>query len=213
MRSIFWASGVSAMRWIPVGASADRIAHQREQAGMPGAGAEHAIRVKAQGAFADIVRQNVEIDAADLGEIARRQRAGDRLGGVPPLSARAPCAGRRPRRLRPRSRDNRAVPIVDDVARLAVFQALDPHQPVDMIATGAAAEAIIVIGIDPHARLCFAVERAQDHAAARHRQSIRSARSISVSSSGGGVWRRRCSIVSAGAGGEHTGSDDRGLGG
>ena len=68
-----------------------------------------------------------------------------------------------------RSRDDRAVPIVDDVARLVVFEALDLHQPVDMIAVGVAAEAIIVVGIDPHARFCFAVERAQDHAVARHR--------------------------------------------
>ena len=102
-------------------------------------------------------------------EIARRQRAGDRLGGVPPFQ----CVGGAPGVFlgvaRLRSRDDRAVPIVDDVERLVVFEALDLHQPVDMIAPGAAAETIIVIGVDPHARLCFAVERAQDHAVARHR--------------------------------------------
>ena len=68
-----------------------------------------------------------------------------------------------------RSRNDRPVPVVEDVQRLGVFQALDPHQPVDMIAVRAAAEAIIVIAVDPHARLRFAVERAQDHAVARYR--------------------------------------------
>ena len=69
---------------------------------MPGAGAEHAMRMEAQARSLDIVRQSVEIDAADLGEIARRQRAGDRLGARPTISARAPCAWRRPRVARDR---------------------------------------------------------------------------------------------------------------
>ena len=132
---------------------------------MPGAGAKHAIRMEAQGALADIVRQNAEIDAADLGEIARCQRAGDRLGAVPPFQ-RALRALRII--LRGRSRNDRAVPVLDHIQRVGVFQALDLHQPVDVITTGAAAEAIEVIPVDPHAGLRLAVQRAQDHAAGRH---------------------------------------------
>ena len=91
LRSIFWASGgqrdaLDAGRRI-----ADRVAHQREQAGMPDAGTEHAVRVEAQG-IVDIVRQGVEIDAAGLRQIARRQRASDRLGGVPPAQDIGPVA-------------------------------------------------------------------------------------------------------------------------
>ena len=144
---------------------------------MPGAGAEHATGMEAQAALADIVRQNVEIDAADLArdsappacrEAAARSFHHFSALAVRRASSSASCAAR--------SRDDRAVPIVDDVERLVVFQALDLHQPVDMIAVCAAAEAVIVIGIDPHARLCFAVERAQDHAVARDRRGSRSGR-------------------------------------
>ena len=49
---------------------------------MPGPNTQ--VRVKAQG-IVDIVRQSVEIDASGIREIARRQRACDRLGGVPPF--------------------------------------------------------------------------------------------------------------------------------
>ena len=55
---------------------------------MPDAWAEHAIGVKAQD-IVDIVRQGVEIDASGIREIARRQRAPDRLGGAPPCQ----CVG------------------------------------------------------------------------------------------------------------------------
>ena len=48
---------------------------------MPGPNTQ--VRVEAQG-IVDIGRQRVEIDAADIRQIARRQRACDRLGGVPP---------------------------------------------------------------------------------------------------------------------------------
>ena len=127
---------------MPVGWPVIGITHQRDQARVPGAGTKHAIRVKAQGALADIGRQNAEIDAADLGEIARRQRAGDRAGAVPPFQRVAPCAGVI---LLASSRNNRPVPIVEDVLRLGIFNALNLHQPVNMIAVFAAAEAIIVV--------------------------------------------------------------------
>ena len=54
--------------------------------------------MEAQGALVDVVRRTLEIDAADIGEIARGQRAGDRLGAVPPFQRASPCARRRPAR-------------------------------------------------------------------------------------------------------------------
>ena len=91
MRSIFWASGVSAMRWMPVGASliGSRISASRQGCRVPGPNTQCGWKRRR---VVDIGRQSVEIDAADIREIARRQRAGDRLGGVPPFQR----AGRAP---------------------------------------------------------------------------------------------------------------------
>ena len=104
------------MRWMPVGCAADRVAHQRQQAGMPGAGTKQAVRMEAQARSPMSSGRRVEIDAADLGEIACRQRAGDRLGRVPPFQRAGRALRHRPRRRRLRSRDDRPVPIVEDVA-------------------------------------------------------------------------------------------------
>ena len=70
------------MRWMPVWLIARDVAHERQQTGMPGAGAERAARVKAQH-LVDVGRQGGKVDPAVLGQILRRQRAGDRLGLLP----------------------------------------------------------------------------------------------------------------------------------
>jgi hypothetical protein len=53
------------------------IAHQRNEAGVAHAGAERAARVEAQHVV-DAGRQGGDVDAADLGEVARGERARDR---------------------------------------------------------------------------------------------------------------------------------------
>ena len=195
MRSIFWASAVSAMRWMPVGWPVIGIAHQREQARMPGAGAERAMRMEAQRA-----RRCRPAERRDRCRERRRDSA-------PPacrrsawrrstISARASCA-RRHRSCARRSRNDRAVPVLDHMQRLGVFQALDLHQPVDVIAIGAAAEAI---DSDPDRSACSASSRREAGTgscgwAAPARRSGRRDQSPS-SSSGGGV---RGGGVSAGA--------------
>ena len=100
----------------------DGITHQRDQARVPGAGAKRAIGMEAQAALADVLRQNAEIDAADLGEIARGQRAGDRPGAVPPFQRVRRALGVV---LLARSRNDRPVPVVEDVLRLGIFNALN----------------------------------------------------------------------------------------
>ena len=61
----------------------DGIAHQREQARVPGAGPNRQCGWKRKPRSPMSSGRTLEIDAADLGQIARCQRAGDRLGGVP----------------------------------------------------------------------------------------------------------------------------------
>ena len=87
MRSIFRASAVSAMRWMPVGSPliGSRISASRQGCRMPGPNTQWG---GSASALVDIVRQSVEIDAADIGEIARRQRAGDAAWRRPTISAR-----------------------------------------------------------------------------------------------------------------------------
>ena len=58
------------------------VAHKRQQAGMPGARAEGAARVKAQH-LVDVVGQGRNVDPAAPRQILRRQRAGDRPGLLP----------------------------------------------------------------------------------------------------------------------------------
>ena len=43
---------------------------------------------------------------------------------------------------------------------------LDLYQPINVVAVGAAAEAVVVIWVDVQARRCFGVERAADLAVA-----------------------------------------------
>ena len=70
------------MRWIPVGASVDAVAHQGQQARMPRAGAEGAAWMEAQRRL-DSRRQRAGIDPAHVGEVLDGGRAGDRLRLLP----------------------------------------------------------------------------------------------------------------------------------
>src|SRR5262249_25140957 len=117
-----------------------RAAHQGDNAGGAGAGAEDAIWMKAQ-RFGDRRRRLADVDLARLSQITFADAAGERLRRVPDAEHEFELL----RGALFELHRCRAGPVLQRGNGLGLGHAFDPREPTETVAMRAAAEAMIMV--------------------------------------------------------------------